>query len=408
MWRFLSLTVSAVILGSVVDSDRRALLTENVLNIGSISHLGDFWDTWTEWFQCPPGSYVTALKLDYTEEDGFLQHISVACSPQNPPKVRQDTWRISKILNVGAVSKNYTEQDLSSFVSSEQSYAFGISYSTYKRELKSKSGQRNNTKVLVDLEALFDTQLSSAPTPPPLSTHPSIMIDPPINYWIQDRVRYFLCTKGHVLCGLKAELHEARLFANVEAHIRHLKFACCCICSPKQVQVPIAFFRGTENLTIPLGLEFRQDESREGNPGGAESFYLEHFSNSIRDTFDENFERDLKPLPEYIRHLNRNPPAISHPLLKYHNTIPIGVNVYHSSFGSQLFVQPAKLSFPRQGKDQGSISLESATCSQPPFITAGDPFGTDDQRGSNSWDSSAILRSIRQGALVIFLSYKCL
>ena len=184
-------------------------MTENILAMWSMSHLGDFWRTWTDAVHCAPGSFITAYKLDYGEQFGHLRHIALACTTKLPQSVGLDSSRrqLENILNVGVTNAEYTESDLQYFVSSDHP-AVGASYSSYKRGPKVLNGSRSNSGNKTDLEILFQGWSSTTAQP--------VKVDPPLKYWIRDEISYALCTNGFALCGVKAEVHQGGFFANIE------------------------------------------------------------------------------------------------------------------------------------------------------------------------------------------------
>ena len=193
-------------------------VSENILRIWSMSHLGDIGRTWTEAVHCPAGSFITAYKLDYGEGWGYyLQHMALACTRLLKPEAgvsRRQTFPATKVLNVGVKNVNYTAQDTGSFVSSESGYAIGVSYSRYKREFKTETGGRSR---VADLEILFHGWSSTTTTASPSSSF--IKVEPPIAYWIEDEISYAVCTKGFALCGVRAEVHKGKVFTNVEGKL---------------------------------------------------------------------------------------------------------------------------------------------------------------------------------------------
>ena len=189
----------------------------NILSTPRMSHLGDWWSTWTQPVHCPTGTFISAYKLDYGEQYGFLQHISLVCTTAySQLKDMGGGQQVVKILNLGVTNRNYTENDLDGFQSSKQ-YATGTSFSTFKRESRrDKNGShssRNYIDSLFDLELLFydDDERSSARVP-----SSPIKIDYPVTYWIDDQISYSMCTKGFKLCGVTAEVHRGLWFSHIE------------------------------------------------------------------------------------------------------------------------------------------------------------------------------------------------
>ena len=409
---------------------QESYVSENILRMWSMSHLGDIGRTWTDAVHCPPGSFITAYKLDYGEQFGYyLQHMALACTQLLKP----EEWPVSsrgtsptKVLNVGVKNVNYTANDMGSFVSSESSYAIGASYSRYKREFKGETGVGSR---VADMEILFHGWSSTTTTASPSSL--SIKVEPPIAYWIEDEISYAICTKGFALCGVRAEVHKAEMFTNVEgkildvkaftmlpllhmplhvwsrahvlllAHIRRLEFSCCYICSPERLYIPLLQTNPpetTQAVLIPLGLEFAKhnpDESRDDD----DAYYLENFASSVSDTFDETFERNFESLPSYVSSSSRNPPSISHPLLKYRHSLPISVHLQHSSFGSEIIIHPESKFHATSGPSLPFVVQSgNYSCYMSVNLTQ---RANHLPAGSPSWNGSAILRTIRHGAMMV-------
>lgn len=177
-----------------------------------MSHHGDLIRTWTDAVHCPPGSFISAYKLDYSEQYGHLQHIALACAaPPSANHAGKFSGRETPVtvINVGVAGVNYTEKDLGSFKHSED-YAIGASYSTYKRKVRDQATGNNS---IVDMEILFHRWSAM--------TAQQVKVDPPMTYWIQDLVSYAVCTKGFALCGMQAEVHKAAFFTNIQGKIVH-------------------------------------------------------------------------------------------------------------------------------------------------------------------------------------------
>ena len=159
---------------------------------------------------------------------------------------------------------------------------------------------------------------------------------------------------------------------------------------------------GGERLPVPLGLEFADnsvDESREENAHNDD--YMEDLLAAISDTFDDNFERSREDFPPYIKQIAYlTPPQISNSLLNYRNSLPVSVRIYYSSFGSNIILQRGRL----RGRQSDDSALFAKLTNRCPYDFAAKSLlmqrVSHYQSYRNSWNSSAILRSIRQGALV--------
>ena len=184
-------------------------VSENILHMWSMSHLGDFHITWTDVVSCPPGSFVTAYKLDYGQKYGYLQHMSLACSHMDSSTLKASSAPV-QILNVGVTNASYSLDDVALFVSAaDQNYAVGMSYSTFKRELRLGPGV--DAITLVDLKVLFQGWSSPGGSS-------SIQVDPPVNREMDNQISYGLCTRDFALCGVRAEVHKAELFSHIEGN----------------------------------------------------------------------------------------------------------------------------------------------------------------------------------------------
>ena len=176
------------------------------------------------------------------------------------------------------------------------------------------------------------------------------------------------------------------------AHIRQLEFFCCYTCSPKTLHVPLATITATEEIQFPLGVEFAAESENSADAAD----HLDEFELSVSDTFEENFERDAESFPPYLAYINRSPPPISDPLLKYKYALPISVHVHHSSFGSEIIFQPGRqITAPELNS---TVEFEKHACYE--SADAGMHPKTTTAGSSASWHDSAVLRTIRHGALV--------
>lgn len=192
-------------------------------------------------------------------------------------------------------------------------------------------------------------------------------------------------------------------------HIRHLEFFCCYVCSPKQFRIPLTTVEATRRISILVGLEFAQDDDAEPSSGDVDdAYFLENIYSSISSTFDETFERDTESLPSYLSHKNLNPPAILEPLLKYEYSMPISIHIHHSSFGSEIeFPRGNALTAMTKTRDfllSSLLSMKSGdfACYESKNLLQTASFH---DSGSRSWDNSAILRTIRHGAVTVGGNY---
>lgn len=189
------------------------------------------------------------------------------------------------------------------------------------------------------------------------------------------------------------------------AHIRRLEFFCCYICSPKQLTVYVAGMKKKTSgiIRVPIGIEFAEEPPPpQQQPPPSNSLYnLENIEAFVSPTFGQPIDaKSVKLLPPFIadsRH--RDPPAISHPLLTYKYSLPISVHFHHSSFGAEVGFRP----MTKAVTDRVSSLKSENNCTRYGNFLNGTRSRTEKatrRQLMNSWNNSAILRTVWDGARV--------
>ena len=168
-------------------------------------------------------------------------------------------------------------------------------------------------------------------------------------------------------------------------------------------------------IAVPLGIEFAAPEE-EDQVVSVEKLKIESFSdhyynledveNRMADTFEE-----VQRVSECITTTAHNgvaPPGTD-PRLTYRYSLPLSVQFHHSSFGAEIILQPGILSGRMMSVLPPSSSCCAATMagnrscyneikSRP--TKPGPSHDSSPMKSSSSWKSSAILRTVYQGATV--------
>ena len=224
-------------------------------------------------------------------------------------------------------------------------------------------------------------------------------------------------------------LLEIIFFSIMTAFVRQLRFFCCYICTPKESLVQILSTATTNDKTEPhsatstvpilVGTEFVADDREEYDDGHVEKidkqskrFYLEDIQYTSPDTYDE-VEREWKSVCVTTTSSKIVSLAGTDSRLKYKNSLALSMDVYHSSFGSEILFQPATQS-PKHGiyGTSHSLLLPSMSKSDQYFCYTSATLADLIERGDEadpakatkasraSWRNSVVLRAVWEGAKV--------